>query len=109
MKLLLDMVGMKHRGTDQFVRALAAGTPVRLVREPDNQYDGNAIKVCVHDRGADRHVAYVKALQARQLAREMNRFDVREIAAKVAAYAEWPAVEVEWPPATNQPGGRKSP
>lgn len=41
------VVGIKHRGPEALaaVRQMKAGDRVRLVREPDNQYDSNAVQV----------------------------------------------------------------
>lgn len=41
------VVGIKHRGPDALaaVRQMKAGDRVRLVREPGNQYDSNAVQV----------------------------------------------------------------
>lgn len=44
------------------------GCELELVREPDNQYDANAIKVYAHDE----HIGYINAQLAKDLARKMD-------------------------------------
>jgi hypothetical protein len=41
---------MQHQGSEAIVAALETGAVVLLVREPDNQYDVNAIAVWVDDK-----------------------------------------------------------
>ncbi len=45
-----SIVGMNYVKTEDFVAALKVGTPVTLVREPDNQHDKNAVAVWVDGR-----------------------------------------------------------
>lgn len=59
------IVGMKPRGTDALVASLPPDEPVTLVREPDNQYDSNAVQVWA--RGT--HVGYVPRTQNAVLAK----------------------------------------
>lgn len=51
MKSETHLAGNAHRGIDAQVRyaKLTAGEPLVLVREPDNQYDPNAIQVHTED------------------------------------------------------------
>lgn len=97
-KGLYALVGMKHRGTEAFVASLPQGEPLVLIREPDNRHDRNAIQVWARDR----HVAYVKATQARPLAMAMDSAPRPEFGlaptkqAKLAVDGgRWPMVEVE--------------
>ncbi len=46
-KLVIALAGTKHHAAKLFSGNLPAGTPLRLVREPDNQWDENAIAVWV--------------------------------------------------------------
>lgn len=100
MKGLYAIVGMNHRQSEQFVAALPAGEPLTLIREPTNQYDPNAIQVWARDR----HVGYVKATQARTLARHIDANGTPpldaiagfSIDAKICVTADrWPMAEVE--------------
>lgn len=59
------LVGMKHRGMEDFVRNLPADEPLVLVREPDNKFDPNAVQVWA--RG--HHIGYVPKTQNMVLAR----------------------------------------
>lgn len=72
MKALYALVGMKHRGSEAVVAALKNGHLVLLVREPDNPHDPGAVQVWI-DHGPDMlHVGYIKATQARDLARRLD-------------------------------------
>lgn len=59
------LVGMKHRGAEDFVKNLPPDEPLTLVREPGNKYDPNAVQVWA--RG--RHVGYVPKTQNAVLAK----------------------------------------
>ena len=102
MKTLVALVGMKHRGTEEIVKALPQGEPLTLVREPGNPHDPNAIQVWAQGH----HVGYVKATQARALAMAMDRAALampggaaRPAYAKPAKLAidggKWPMVEID--------------
>jgi hypothetical protein len=70
MKTLVALVGTRFRGEDM-VRLLASlpqGEPLTLIREPDNQYDANAVQVWA--RG--QHIGFVKSSQNRNLAMAMD-------------------------------------
>lgn len=45
MKTLYNLVGIKQANAGEFVASLEDGEELTLVREPDNQYDPNAIRV----------------------------------------------------------------
>ena len=86
---LFEMVGMRHRGTAQYVAGLPNGAELTLEREPDNSYDGNAVKV-LHK---GRHVAYIKAVQAVSLAMAMDAKDIKSIVGRFSLEDGWPSVE----------------
>lgn len=104
-----SIVGMNHRGTEQLVGAIAVGTSVILIREPDNKFDKNAIAVWV-ENGDYVHVGYLPknqnaALAARidqngigsfKLAQDAAPSDVRSIPAKFvrSPNSAYPMVEV---------------
>lgn len=92
-KSLSAITGMKHRGTEALVASLPEGEPLRLVREPENPYDPNAVQVWA--RG--QHVAYIKATQARAIAHEMDLAKVTERVGKLSKSAGrgWPMVELD--------------
>ena len=50
-----SIVGMNHRKAEAFVAALKPGVKVKLVREPDNKFDKNAVAVWIDDV----HVGYI--------------------------------------------------
>lgn len=93
MKSLFTLVGMKYRNAEDFVKSLPAGEPLTLVREPDNDFDPNAIQVWAHER----HIAFVKGTEARKLARFMdNDCGGGPVMGKLAIDSgKWPMVEVE--------------
>lgn len=49
--LIIALAGTRHFHAGCFAASLRSGTPVRLVREPDNGYDKNAIAVWVSKDG----------------------------------------------------------
>lgn len=63
------------RGWDKYPKAhedlkVVPGESLRLIREPGNPFDANAIAVCVY--GDDRILGYVNKGLARQLARRID-------------------------------------
>jgi hypothetical protein len=70
MKTLVALVGTRFRGPEMvaLLAALPQGEPLTLIREPDNQYDKNAVQVWA--RG--HHIGFVKGSQNRDLAMAMD-------------------------------------
>lgn len=100
MKSLVALVGMKHRGTESFVRTLPQGEQLCLVREPANPYDRFAVQVWA--RGT--HVGYLKGSQVKPIALAMDSSPVLAAvegmgAGKPAKLAldggKWPMVEID--------------
>jgi hypothetical protein len=92
MKSLLNLVGISHTPCARdVVPLLKDGTPLLLLREPDNPHDPNAIQVYLQ-------LGYVKKEQAAQLAKLLDILDMKELPAKMllsrGAYAE---MEIEEP------------
>lgn len=75
-----EIVGMQYH--DAVARP---GDPVHLEREPDNQYDGNAIRV---ENGEFAHVGYLPRRMARWLAPLIDSGKIR-VDGAVPAYAEF--------------------
>jgi hypothetical protein len=78
-KLDLSVVGMRYRITPPRMRELAQVTPlrVRLVREPRNSSDRNAIRVELADREMEpvsygMHIGYVPRGIAKELAPKLD-------------------------------------
>lgn len=88
--------GMNHRGSEQYVRELEGGAELVLEREPTNKFDRNAIRI-TH---AGKHVAYVKAVQARALAMAMDSKGLPTITAKLVNN-NWPCAVVKDVPLTE--------
>jgi len=57
--LVVEIAGFRYYVKDQPLHA-SQGYPVRLLPEPDNQHDRNAVKVCL----ADRKIGNINRLQA---------------------------------------------
>lgn len=92
MKALYSIVGMKHRGSEELVASLKDGEPLTLVREPTNAYDPNAVQVWAQGT----HVGYVKATNARALARYMDAGGKTAFVGKLTFGGDrWPMAEVE--------------
>lgn len=45
-----SIVGMNWTKTEDFVKSIAPGTPVVLIREPNNEHDTNAVAVWIEGR-----------------------------------------------------------
>jgi len=92
MKAIYTMVGMQHRGSVDFVASLPKGEPIILLRDPNNAHDPNAVMVWA--RG--RHVAFLKAGEAFQLARRMDAIHQPKIEARLTFDGQrWPMAEVD--------------
>lgn len=63
------IVGMKHRGAEEFVASLPPDAPVALIREPNNRFDRNAVQVWAYEGENLRHVGYVPKTQNAGLAK----------------------------------------
>ena len=64
----VHMAGTRYHAYDELRDRLAVHTPLRLVREPDNPHDGNAIAVHFADGEGSRRIAYVPRRHAPPLA-----------------------------------------
>jgi hypothetical protein len=85
-----SIVGMQFRGTEAVVKATAAGTAVKLVREPKNEYDANAIQVWIDDK----LVGYIPKKENHALAASMDK-DGEDITGTFTRKNDgWPAVEI---------------
>lgn len=91
MKASYSIVGMEHRGAGTLVASLPFGEPLVLIREPTNAYDRNAVQVWAQAT----HVGFVRATEARGLARAMDEAGYSRIPGKLAMAAGWPTAEVE--------------
>lgn len=97
------MTGMNHRGTEELVTTkIPVGHAMKLVREPDNKFDKNAVKVIF----GDQHVAYVKAYAAKDLAMAMDSAGVAEIEGAFS-FNTYPCVIVDAKPAKEPTDGAK--
>jgi hypothetical protein len=71
-----SIVGMNYIKTEDIVAALAVGTPVVLVREPNNVHDKNAVAVWVDGK----RVGYIPKAQNFVLAQFIDQQPVRSMA-----------------------------
>lgn len=113
--MLIPMVGMRFRPPALAVLAnLPSGTPLQMVREPDNQYDSNAIKVVLPEGWKDElsdpikdemsemckaaghpmpgreefHLGYIPAEVAKNMAPGFDQNGVQMVVCKLGSNAE---------------------
>lgn len=86
-----EMVGMRHRGSEQLIAGMPKGQVLRLVRDPGNKFDPNA--VAIYHR--QKHIAFVKASEVADLARRMDQREWREAPCSFTHVGSIPHVEVE--------------
>jgi hypothetical protein len=95
-ELLTDCVGLHFRPSEvkTFVNEeVGPGYPVTLEREPDNQYDANAIKVLADDQ----HIGYVPKTSNTVLAMLMDQDDLPNLRAQVHSFVgRNPQILIEW-------------
>lgn len=95
------VVGIKHRGPEALaaVRKMKAGDRVRLVREADNTYDGNAVQVWF----MAVHIGYVPKVANPKIAAAMDAGIAPEALVDVSPILRnnWierePRILVSWP------------
>jgi tricorn protease-like protein len=65
--MILTLVGVSHRTLEEklLVKDLAEGDEVFLIRDPENEYDSNAIKVIDAD---NNHLGFITSKEAKELA-----------------------------------------
>lgn len=71
----LDIFSLSVRGSSHYAAAtkraaLSPGSTVRLVREPENEFDGNAIAIYANTGGSP--IGYVNKMNARRLAKRLD-------------------------------------
>jgi hypothetical protein len=93
MKILGQMVGMSWRHTTDLVSALPTGEPLILVRDPDNEHDGNAVQVW----HGDTHIAFIKREEVRDIARHMDSKRAVKMPARLVFISRQAHAEVEMP------------
>lgn len=74
------LVGTKHRGEAavRFVQTMQPGHTVLLVREPQNEFDKNAVKAIAKDFGV---IGYLAGSKNRHVSAWMDRQGICEISA----------------------------
>lgn len=90
MKQIVSLVGMRFRGTERLVSGLPAGAELRLVREPNNAHDPNAVQV----HSGTTLVGYVKAKDAADLARTLDARGTPECAGRLVP-GHFPSIEID--------------
>lgn len=76
-------------GNEEFVKALAVGTELTLIREPNNRYDGNAVMVFV----GSRHIGYIPANQNKVLAQHIDHVGEEQTVTRAVMTAHDSAAE----------------
>ncbi len=74
-KYEVEVVGESYRNSDgsdrqRIIARLQVGDPIVLVREPDNQYDSNAIAVCTT---GGRQIGYLSRADAQRFSAKMDK------------------------------------
>ena len=67
--LLTKIVGLKHRGVKPAEIYDLVGKKIRLEREPNNKFDGFAVK-CL---SGDRHIGYIEANQSERVTKFIQK------------------------------------
>ena len=93
LKTLYSIVGMQHRpGARDVIARLRVGAELKLIREPTNHYDFNAVQVWADGV----HVGYIKASENAPVAREMDQRNAVDMDARfVVDGSRWPQAEVD--------------
>jgi DNA helicase-4 len=68
-----NVAGMKYSGRMERAKHLVAGNPLKLVREPENSYDSNAIKVLTSQ---GEQIGYLSKQVAGYLAKTLDKMGV---------------------------------
>ena len=79
-----SIVGQKFLDLDPYLTGIPAGIPAELVREPENQYDPNAIQVWIEGR----RVGYIPKKDNVALGKHMDRAGVEKAMAKSGIAAD---------------------
>jgi hypothetical protein len=91
----VDVIGLKFRWKRDARRALAASIGargiggIRLVREEDNKYDGNAIMVLLPERlHGGKQLGYIRRESAAMLTPKLDIGELRIVSAKLVELLE---------------------
>lgn len=91
MKQIFKIVGMKHRpDAGATMKRLKTGDTLKLVRDPENQYDRCAVQVWA----LGEHIAYIDRKTNRPLADHMDNLG-SSIDAILTHADRWPHAEVD--------------
>jgi single-stranded-DNA-specific exonuclease len=67
-RILIKVAGVTFEGRQEMIALLRGGEPVRIVPEPTNPYDPNALRVEVASKGEILHVGYIPRDKAAEYA-----------------------------------------
>ena len=81
--LLTKIVGLKHRGVKPAEIYDLVGKKIRLEREPNNKFDGFAVK-CL---SGDRHIGYIEANQSERVTKFIQKAGGCEVEVEFDDYA----------------------
>ena len=68
----IRVAGVTYEGRQEYLSRLTGEEPVRLVPEPENQYDNNAIAVYIATKDGVKHCGYIPKELAAQIAPVMD-------------------------------------
>ena len=66
------VAGVTFEGRQAYIAKLSGGEPCRIVPEPDNKYDPNALAVHVSHNGTIYHVGYIPKELAAEIAPHLD-------------------------------------
>lgn len=77
------VAGVTFEGRQERIALLDVGDPVRLIPEPENPYDSNALAVHVAYAGVVLHVGYMPREEAAQVAPILDGESVQGLVARL--------------------------
>jgi len=66
--IFVKVAGVSFEGRQQYLAALLGDEPVRIVPEPENKYDPNALAVHIAVNGSVCHCGYIPKELAKEIA-----------------------------------------
>jgi len=77
-----NIAGVSFEGRQELLKSLHIGQLVRLVREPQNQHDPNAIKITIED---GLSIGYINRNLARKISPILDNMNVKEIKGEISS------------------------
>lgn len=77
-----SVVGVTFEGRQRLIQTLTSGQPIKLIREPENKHDSNAIKVLIDD---NKHIGYINKSLAKKISPIIDDELSREIVGEIVS------------------------